>query len=69
MKTMPSSLFMYNKSIYVWQWDNLVSGKNKANYYVVAANLELATMQQVVPGNTHVECIVDNFGNLVRAAA
>ena len=69
MKTTPGALFMYNKSIYVWQWDDLVSGKNKGNYFVVAGNHELAKMQQVIPGNCHVECIVDNFGNLVRAAA
>ena len=59
----------WNRSITVWQWDAQISGKRVGNYFVIAANSELAEMQGVKPGHLHIECIVDDMGNLVRAAA
>jgi hypothetical protein len=57
---------IYNESIFVWQWDACFKVKNFENYYVVAMNAELERMQGAE--RIHVECIVDDFGNLVRAA-
>lgn len=44
-------------------------GKQVCNYFVVSRNVELAEMQGVKPGNLHIECFVDDFGNLVKVAA
>lgn len=57
----------WTPTIAVYQWDAICGG-NLANYFVVAKNFELTQMQGVKPGNVHVECIVDDFGRLVRAA-
>ena len=61
--------FMSNKTICVYQWDKSCVGKLSGNYFVVSMNYELAYMQGVKPGCVHVECIVDDFGNLVRVAS
>ena len=64
MKTMNNELFMYNDSIYVYQWDKWC--ERIGHYFVVCRNLELARMQETK--QAHIDCIVDDFGNLVRAA-
>jgi len=71
MKTSANNILngYWNNSICVVQWDVSLSGRKVSNYYIVAANLDLAEMQGVKPGNVHIECIVDDFGRLVRAAA
>jgi hypothetical protein len=58
-----------NASMSVWQWDPWLRGKKDGAYFVICNNMPLASMQGVNPGSMHVECIVDDFGNLVRAAA
>ena len=59
--------FMANDTIAVYQWDTVCFGKRSGNYFVVSKNLELARMQGVKPGSAHIECIVDDFGNLRKA--
>ena len=59
----------WNDEITVCQWDRHLSGKQVCNYFVVSRNVELAEMQGVKPGNLHIECFVDDFGNLVKVAA
>lgn len=53
-----------------WQWDDIVHGNSKQPYlyFVICKNLELAYMQGVPIGNAHIECFVDDFGNLVKAS-
>ena len=53
-------------SMSIYQWDTMMFKKNPANYFVLCINTELARMQGVEPIDVHVECIVDDFGNLVR---
>ena len=71
MKTYASETYnaMCNGSISILQWNGqYLHGKNPANYYVIAQNPELAYMQGV-RGDIHIECIVDDFGRLVRTAS
>lgn len=61
--------FMSNKTICVYQWDAIQCGKHSGNYFVVSMNGELARMQGVKPGHMHIECLVDDMGNLVKATS
>lgn len=50
----------------VFQWHSHLF-KKPGNYFVVTNNTELSRLQGVKPGDSHVDCIVDDFGDLVRA--
>lgn len=72
MKTYCSQTFnaFSNDVMSICQWNqSALSGKNPANYLIVCKNPTQAYMQGVEPGNVHVECIVDDLGNLVKVAA
>jgi hypothetical protein len=58
-----------NASMSVWQWDTSMHGKKAGTYFVACNNLPLAHMQGVNVSNMHIECIVDDFGNLVKATS
>lgn len=61
--------FMTDEAIYlrgasVFRWANLLH--RDGMYGVICTNIELAHMQGVEPGCVHLDCVVDDFGNLVR---
>ena len=57
--------WVQGNGITMWRWnESLVS--ERGTWAVLATNLDLARMQNVTPGNAHITCIVDDFGNLVR---
>jgi hypothetical protein len=57
----------WTPTICVYQWD-VMCGNDPSHYMVVTKNIELARMQGVKPGCAHIECIVDDMGNLRKAA-
>jgi hypothetical protein len=56
---------MYMPTLSMHRWDKYLAPIH-GTWSVICQNNELAYMQGVQTGNVHLNCIVDDFGNLVR---
>lgn len=65
-KTVTAPGAYWTQDVSVWQWHTLLHNK-PGRYYIIPTNSELATMLGGLW--IHFDCIVDDFGDLVRCAA
>lgn len=51
----------------IQRWNDFTDKGREQQYMLVCRNMQFADMQEVAIGKVHVYCIVDDFGNLVKA--
>ena len=61
----PDVEFFTARGATFYRWDKHLANK-QGMWSVICHNNELAYMQGVTPGNVHIDCVVDDFGSLVR---